>query len=69
MTPNASIYKVTVTTVPCKIFINFTSTANFNLGFYTPGTSQSGSPIQSMSYTGGTGYKDVVKDLTSPGVY
>ncbi len=69
LSQNGSYYTQQVTTVPCTLFINFTSTGNFNLNLYTPGTLLTGSPVKTMPYTGGAGYMDVAVPLTVTGAY
>jgi len=58
-----------VAAVPCTMFVNFTSTGNFNLNLYAPGTLLTSSSIRSMSYAGSSGYYDFAIPVTTLGTY
>jgi hypothetical protein len=58
-----------VAVVPCTMFVNFTSTGNFNLNLYTPGTLLTSGPIGSMGYAANSGYFDFAIPVTTLGTY
>lgn len=69
LSQNGSYHQTQVTSTPCTMFINFTSTGSFNLNFYAPNTMMSGGALKSMAYTGGSGNVDVAVPLTTNGAY
>ena len=69
LSQNGTYHKAQVLTTPCTMFVNFTSTKDFNLYFYAPNTLLSGPALKTLSYTGGSGYKDMAIPITTNGVY
>ena len=69
LSQNGSYHQTQVTSTPCTMFINFTSTGEFDISFYSPNTLLSGSALKTMSYTGGSGYKDMAVPVTANGLY
>ena len=69
LSQNGSFHKTQISSAPCTMFVNFTSTGDFSLSFYSSNTLLSGSPLKTLSYSGGSGYKDMAIPLTTNGTY